>query len=419
VRLFYGLLYTLAFVVALPVFLILGLLRGKYFVSARQRFGFIPHRSSRPSCWIHAVSVGEFLAAKPVIRGIQQRYPDLPLYISTTTITGNKLAADFLPEQTFFFPFDWSWTVGRVLARLRPCLILVLETEIWPNLLWQAQDRGIPVVLVNGRLSDGSYSRYRFVKRWLPAFRESWMQTAEDAKRMKLLTGQEAEVMGNLKFDFQPTALESTFRQSLRSWKGDSLLWVCGSTMPGEEEELLDVYAVVAGRARVKLLLAPRHPQRFEEVARRMSARGLSFVRRSQEGFEPEASVLLLDTIGELAGCYEFADVVFVGGTLSDCGGHNPIEPAYFGKPVVVGPHYQNFRAVFADLIARQAVTVTRDLTGDILRLLEDEARRKRMGLAAGSLVKENSGATEFVIQRIEKYIHDRDSVESDSKLPV
>ncbi len=210
-NLLYSVLYSLLMLLALPYFLVVGLVKGKYLSSFGQRLGFIRQTSETASCWIHAVSVGEFLAAKPLIQKLREEYPSLPLYLSTTTITGQKLASALLPDRTFYFPFDWRRCIRRVFARIRPRLILVLETEIWPNFMREAKKDGIPVLLINGRLSDRSFARYRYLRRWLPHFDEALMQSQEDAVRMRALetNDENVEVMGNLKFDFLPPILPS------------------------------------------------------------------------------------------------------------------------------------------------------------------------------------------------------------------
>jgi 3-deoxy-D-manno-octulosonic-acid transferase len=405
-RWLYALLYTLGMVVALPYFLVTGLFRGKYLASAGQRFGFIPQTGDRPSCWIHCVSVGEFLAAKPLIRRIQADYPDLPVFLSTTTITGQKLAKALLPEACFFFPFDWAWCIRRVLKRLKPRMIVVLETELWPNFLWECSRQGVPVALVNGRISDRSFRRYLRVRSWLPKFRENLMQSDADAQRM-LQLGADPEhtaVMGNLKFEFHPSRLSSELGGLLTAWKGNSLLWIAGSTMPGEEGILLEALKTLRGRHPLKLLIAPRHPERFEEAALLASRSGFSVSRRSLNP-QPDTDVLILDTIGELAPSYECADIVFIGGTLRDFGGHNPIEPAYFGKPIVAGPYDSNFRSIFQEFRNMQAIRITSNIVEAMQDLLGNPSQRSALGLGAQQLVQSNSGATDCAMEHLRPYL--------------
>lgn len=418
-RTLYSFLYTIAWILLLPYFLIAGLFRSKYLSSALERFGFLPEsvRSGKPSLWIHAVSVGELLAAKPIIGKIFENYRELPIFISTTTITGQKLAKELYPGKTFYFPFDWKMCIRRVFNRLQPGIILILETEIWPNLLWEAQSQRIPILLVNGRISDRSFGRYRTVRRWLPSFTEYLMQTPEDARRMEDLGADSKviRVMGNLKFDFEPPSAAPNFLQYLLKWKKSDMLWIAGSTMRGEEEIIIDAFQELKQQFSLKLMIAPRHPQRFNEVSEKLNERKIAFTRRSA-GVETGAEVLLLDTIGELASAYSLADLVFIGGSLYPHGGHNPVEPAYYAKPIISGPSYNNFRSIFEDFLRNNAVVITEDVKGAAFQLLKNEARRKSMGEAGRKLMEKNRGAADFVFQEVRKYLHAGSMVEPNSK---
>ena len=402
-RFLYSFLYTCAFVIALPYFLIVGLIRGKYLSTVWQRFGNIPQSSDRPSIWIHAVSVGELLASKTLIKDLRSMFPEIPLFVSTTTITGQKLAKQILPDSAFFFPFDWSWTVRKVFRRIQPGLAIVLETEIWPNFLWNAQALAIPTILVNGRLSDKSMFRYRLIRHWLPHFTESWMQTELDAARMKSLGASPVHVLGNMKYDFAPSSVSSELTAVMEKWKGDNLLWIAGSTMAEEEKLVLDFFRDLKKEFRLKLMIAPRHPERFPEVAQLIQKTGFTFTQRSRMEIGNQ-DVLLLDTIGELAGAYQFADIVLIGGTLLESGGgHNPIEPAFYGKTIVAGPYFKNFRAVFEDFQRRNAIVISQNLAADLRRLLSDPKERTTMGESARLIVEENSGATKRVLEALRR----------------
>jgi len=402
----------------LPYFLVVGVFRGKYLSSVPERFGWIKVSSALPSCWIHAVSVGEFLAAKPLIQRIRKELPDLPVFLSTTTITGRKLAAELLPDSSFYFPFDWRRCVRKIFHSLHPRIILVMETEIWPNFLWQAQEQNVPVILVNGRLSDRSFSRYKLVSGFLPQFDLCLMQSQPDAERMTALgvAQEKILVMGNLKYEFRPAALSAELRDLMTGWKGASLLWICGSTMRGEEETLLDVFR--KQETGLKLMIAPRHPERFAEVVEIVSKSGLRCARRTQ-GVSPDDAILVLDTIGELAACYELADLVFIGGTLAPCGGHNPIEPAYFCKAIVAGPYFENFRQIFEEFRSKNAIWITPDIAAAVGTLLNNGDQRNKMGEAAGKIVRENQGATDIVLQAMKEYLHAGRMVERLPELPV
>ncbi len=416
----YSLLYTLAFLIALPYFLVAGLFKGKYLTSVWQRFGFGLPQSDQPSIWIHAVSVGEYLAAKPLIQRIREQFPDTPLFVSTTTKTGQKLAKETLPTSAFYFPFDWGWCVKRALDHVHPRLILVLETEIWPNFLWEAEKQKIPVMLVNGRISDRSFARYRRVRTWLPLFDQCMMQTEEDASRIKALgaSAEDVSVMGNLKFDFHPPTLLPHLYKTLKEWKKNELLWICGSTMKGEEQILIQAFQNLKRKNPLKMMIAPRHPERFEEVVDLVKQNHLSVTRRTN-GTSGDASVLVLDSIGELAACYEMADVVFIGGTLGAYGGHNPIEPAYFGKAILAGPHYDNFRSVFEELRNHGGILISRDVEADLVKLIQDSVLRDQMGSAAKALVSKNSGAIDIVLQKVRDSLYAGNRMGPGSKLSL
>lgn len=416
----YSLLYTLAFVLASPYFLVYGLVRGKYLSTIRQRLGFGLPQSQQPSIWIHAVSVGEYLAAKSLIQQIGREFPEIPLFVSTTTKTGQKLAKEMVRDSAFYFPFDWQWCVRRFFNKIQPRLILIMETEIWPNFLWEAENQKIPIVLVNGRISDRSFRRYHRMISWMPRFQEYLMQSKEDAARILALgaASDRVSVMGNLKFDFQPAAMDSSLRKLIQEWKGMDLLWIVGSTMKGEEQMLIQAFQDLNRHRPLKLLIAPRHPERFEEVAQLIHQNHLSMIRRTDVK-AGESRVMLLDTIGELAACYEMADVATIGGTFGAYGGHNPIEPAYFGKAILAGPHYENFRTVFEELKQHSGILITTKVVEDLAKLLRNPDMRDQMGNAARSLVQKSTGATKVVLQKVRESLHGGSSVGPVSKLSV
>ncbi len=416
-RWIYSLLYTCAFVVGLPYFLLKGMLSGKYLTTFGQRLGGIPLSSDERSLWIHTVSVGEFLACQVLIKRIKQDMPDVKLFVSTTTLSGQMLAKTVLPEACFYFPFDWGWCIRRIFRRIRPGLIVILETEIWPNFMCEARAHKIPMLLINGRISNRSFKRYKLVRRWLPRFDECLMQTEEDAEKMKALGAQNVTVIGNVKYDFRPPVLPASLSALLTKWKSESLLWIAGSTMPGEDEIILDAYGKLRKRYPLKLLIAPRHPERFQEVADLVARTGIPFGMRSAEKTEGR-DILILDTIGELAAAYEFADFALIGGSLTEpFGGHNPIEPAYFGKAIVNGPGYVNFKAIFEEFQQKKAVLISADLQSAVQELITNPILRKQMGDAAISIIQSNSGATEKAMDRVRFFWNA--VLEPDSKLSV
>lgn len=336
----------------------------------RDRVRLPPRRVPPPSgtgrIWIHAVSVGESLSAVPLVRMLRSRRPEVELFFSTITLTGQEVAGRTLGSTVqgrFYFPFDLPWTCAAFLEEIRPDVVALLETEIWPNFIAACAARGIPVVVLNGRISERSfrgYARLRFlfgrVFRSVAAFS---VQTAQDARRLVAL-GVDAgsvTVAGNMKFDAAaPADGPSAFRSWLLAAKEKGAAWiVAGSTHEGEDREVLRALKAARGCSpSVRLVLAPRHPERFEAVAALCGEEGLGVARRTRIGAPGEEScapVVLLDTMGELTAAYGAADIAFVGGSLVPKGGHNILEPARFGVPVVVGPHMENFREI-ADIFA-------------------------------------------------------------------
>jgi 3-deoxy-D-manno-octulosonic-acid transferase len=412
----YSLLAFILFVLASPYFLYQAIRRKKYIGSLRQRFGHLPisfNVDGDESIWIHAVSVGEALTARALAADLKARYPRLRLFLSTTTIAGQEVARRSLTQVdgTFFFPLDWTFIVNRTLDIVRPRVFIMIETEIWPNLLRLCRRRGIKTVLINGRISSRSYPRYRLIR---PLFRRVLanvdrfcMQSDESAHRLIDLGADPSRVTvtGSLKFDSLELPRPTTHGKPrvLRFFRvsPNRAVIIAGSTMKGEEAAVLRAFARVKGAAPGALaVLAPRHPDRFGEVERLARDAGFVTARRSELRIdvEPRADVIILDSIGELAQLYQLATVVFVGGSLVDHGGHNILEPAIFGKPVVFGPHMQNFKEI-ADtfLSGGGAVRVgsDREFEDVLLALLSDPVWRARLGTAARALVEANRGAKE------------------------
>lgn len=383
-----------------------------------ERFGFLPSafRQTAPGAiWLHAVSVGEVIAALGLIEEIRARLPGERVFVSTTTLAGRAMAAKKLAgvaDGVFYAPLDLVWIVRRVLRRLRPAVVVVMETEIWPNLFRQTEACGARLVIVNGRISDKALPRYRRLKRFfravLPSASRVLAQDETAAMRYREL-GAAAENAGNLKYDFDPAAARvapeiAAFLDSLRP-EG---VWVAASTMPpaasgdpDEDEVVADVFAGLSrSRPRMLMLLAPRRPERFETAASVLEARGIRFVRRSQlaAGTQLELpGVLLLDSIGELAGVFSRGDVVFMGGTLVDRGGHNILEPAAHGLAVVTGPHMENFAEIAAGFRAADAVVTVgnpESLMEAVGRLLDNATEREALGRKALEQAALRRGAT-------------------------
>jgi len=414
----YSLLTFAAFLIVSPYFLYQAIRYKKYVGSLGPRLGHLPisfNVDGDESIWIHAVSVGEALTARALAADLKARYPRLRLFLSTTTIAGQQVARRSLQhvDEVFYFPFDWAFIVRRTLKLVKPRVFIMMETEIWPNLLRLCRQRGVKTVVINGRISSRSYPRYRlirpFFKRVLANIDRFCMQSEESARRLIDLGADPSRVTvtGSLKFDsLEMPALISHGKpreRVLRFFRISSsrTVIVAGSTLRGEEAAVLRAFARIrTTMPNAMLVLAPRHPERFAEVERLARDAGFATMRRSELPIdaEPRAEVIVLDSIGELAQLYQLATAVFVGGSLADHGGHNILEPAIFGKPIVFGPHMQNFREIADAFVANGAavqVQSERELEDTLLALLTDPVRRARLGAAARALVEANRGAKE------------------------
>jgi 3-deoxy-D-manno-octulosonic-acid transferase len=412
-------LYSLAIlalaVVLSPWFAYQAIRYRKYIGSLAQRMGYLPvsfNLDGDESIWIHAVSVGEALTARALIADLRERYPGLRMFLSTTTLTGQQVARARLQgvDAVFFFPFDLPPFVNRTLRLVRPRLFIMMETEIWPNLLRACRRQGVKTALVNGRISSRSYPRYKLARglfrRVLADVDRFCMQSDESARRIVSIGADPARIIvtGSLKFDSleSPTsAVGRGVNRVVRFFRFSSPrpVIVAGSTMKGEENAVLAAFAAVRRvHPTTMLIIAPRKPERFGEVEALARAEGLRVVRRSELAVdsEPRADVVILDSIGELAHVYQVATVVFMGGSLADHGGHNILEPAVHGKPIVFGPHMQNFAEIAATFLAQQAavqVVDAADLATVLVRLVGDSVERARLSAAARALVEANRGA--------------------------
>jgi 3-deoxy-D-manno-octulosonic-acid transferase len=389
----------------------------KYIGSLRQRLGYLPitfNLDGEESIWIHAVSVGEVLTARAILPQLRERYPRLRLYLSTTTMTGQQIARNSLQfvDGVFYFPFDLGFVVNRTLRLVKPRLFVMMETEIWPNLLRACRKSGVRTVLVNGRISSRSYPRYRlarpFFRRVLAHVDRFCMQSDESARRI-IEMGADPDavvVTGSLKFDSlevpgASAAADRGRNRVLRYFRiGPSRpVLIAASTLKGEEEPVFEAFQRVRARLpETLLIIAPRKPERFGEVEQIARRGGWDVARRTELAVdaEPRHDVVVLDTIGELAQLYQVATAVFVGGSLVDQGGHNILEPAVFGKAIVFGPYMQNFAEIaraFVENDAAVQIRSGRELETALLGLLTDPVRRARLGAAARALVEANRGA--------------------------
>lgn len=424
----YNLLFPVAFACLLPHFLLRMLRRGGYARDFAQRFAVYRADDARllaapgRPVWIQAVSVGELAVAFSFMEELRRRDPAIRFVLTTNTSTGHALALKKVraPDVTLYFPMDVPGVVTRALRRIRPSAVVLVENEMWPNLIRYARKQGIPTILVNGRISAHSFKGYRKIRfitrRLLPQIHAFCVQSEADRDRLLALgaPADRVEIAGSAKYDLAPTAPTAEARARAVLAKigvrpGDPVL-VGGSTWDGEEEILLD-FAREARPAhpRLMLVLVPRHAERRDDVLAEIRRHGMSVVQRSQfpDAAAPLAQrpdVLLVDTTGELRGFYAAADVVFVGKSLTQTGGQNPVEPAKDGKPVVVGPHMENFPVVAQDFLAANAYVQARDAADAkaiLLRLLGDSAERARLGQAAADLVARKAGATRRMADRV------------------
>jgi 3-deoxy-D-manno-octulosonic-acid transferase len=411
----YSALVLGAFVLASPWLAWQALRYQKYIGSLGQRMGYLPvsfNVDGDESIWIHAVSVGEVLTVRPLVRDLRQRHPRLRVFVSTTTMAGQQVARRQVQDAdaVFYFPFDLGLVVRRTLDLVRPRLFVMIETEIWPNLLRECQARGIKTAIVNGRVSDRSYPRYRLVRglmrRVLADIDRFCVQSEQAARRFVDLGADPSRIVvtGSLKFDAldittppQQARMRDRVLRYFRIPAGRPVV-VAGSTMKGEEALVLDAFRRLRAVAPSALLIiAPRHPERFDDVAAQCRSEGYKTLRRSELPIdaEPRADVVVVDTIGELATIYQLATVVFVGGSLVPTGGHNILEPAAFGKPIVFGRHMENFAEIAAIFLANDAAVTVSDgaLDTALVALMTDPVRRARLGAAARALVEANRGA--------------------------
>ncbi len=420
----YSLLLTLGLLVLIPHFLFQALAHGKYIDGLRQRFGFVPPLNGKPVIWLHCVSVGETQAARPLVQRLKQQFPHHSLVVSTITRTGQNLAGDVFKTQAdrvFYFPFDWRWSVRRALKAIKPESVLIMETELWPNFLRECKARQIPVALVNGRISRQSFRRYKlitpFLRRVLSSLSIAVMQSEMDADRLGLLGMPKDRLVtaGNLKFDAVLAAgLNSTTEEIATRFgfnTGEPLI-LAASTHAPEEQITLETIKHLRKTQPVRLMIAPRHPERFKEVANLIQQSGLSWTRRTNppEANDTNATVILLDTIGELPATYELAEIVFVGGSIADKGGHNVLEPAAAGVAVVTGAHTHNFHAIVTLMQEAGAIVqfppldraaAIDEIAQVVARLLANPEERAELRRRAKQLVTDNQGAADRTMKLI------------------
>jgi 3-deoxy-D-manno-octulosonic-acid transferase len=430
---FYRILTAAAMFFLAPYYALRGWRRGEPAQAFRERLGGLSaamrarasesRRSGANAVWIHAVSVGEVFAAKPLVDGLKRRFPDSAIFLSTSTETGQRLARERLADVDgiFYFPLDWVVPVRRALRGIRPTIVIVMETEIWPNFLREARRENLPVVFANARISEKSFTRF---KRWEflvgPFFAESLHdvalflpQTPEDAARLSAMgaPAKQTEVTGNLKYDAEPpppSAFGSWLTREIRQQERWPVI-VAGSIVEGEEDAVIAAYDIVQRQwRRTLLILAPRKPDRFDAATELVAEGGWKVVRRSRINtaipFDESADVLLLDSIGELSALYSLADATFVGGSLVPSGGHNILEPAWFGQPPVFGTSMENFQDMadqFLDGHAAVQVASAQGLGKVWIQLIQDTTLRERLGKAAREIAERNRGAADRILDRV------------------
>ncbi len=406
----YEVLLYLVFVLALPYFLFTGVLRGKYLANFPERMGFYRTPATAHDLWIHAVSVGETLAARPVVDEIMRRRPSTTIVFTTTTITGQAQARRLFPDATVtYFPLDFASSVKRFLGQHRPRVFTTMETEIWPNATRLSRAHGLRLVLANGRISDRSFPRYRLMKPFVASVLRQYdrILAREETDRERFIAiGAPAAVVetsGNVKFDYVPDERPLEIAPLLEALIAGRKVLVLGSTMEGEDEALIPELGRFIASMNAFVVIAPRKPERFEIVASLLAVTRIRVVRRSDWNEGP-ADVLLLDTLGELAKVYRFATAAFVGGSLVPAGGHNPIEPAAAGVPVCFGPHMSNFREIARVFLRDGGAVEARSAAAFFTfaeRMFDDQAAQGAMSERARRTVEQNRGAAARTASRI------------------
>lgn len=425
--LLYNLLLVVGMVLSLPVTIVsaLTLEKRQKTVLKRLGIGFRPHRFSRRPIWLHAISVGEILSAIPLAQSIKSRFPDYPLVVSASTHTGFEIAKKRLAktcDAIVLFPYDFVWSVKRIIKGIDPAIFILFESDIWPNFLFEIRKRGTPALFVNGRISPRSFKRYKkisFFMEWVFS-NLSWLclQTQKDADRFAEIGAprKRIEVTGNIKFDLPLETMPDAERMRLRESLGiakNSKIFLAGSTHTGEEELLAHPLKELKQRfPDLVTLIVPRHPDRAESIKRLLADADLPSTLKTAlkprpggaHGIPPE--VIIVDTLGELRRLYAIADTVFVGGSLIKHGGHNPIEPAMFKKPILFGPHMHNFEWIANTLVQAQGAIMVEDanhLLKAATTILSDPTAAKTVGDQAYKVLQENRGAVEKTLKVIEK----------------
>jgi 3-deoxy-D-manno-octulosonic-acid transferase len=423
----YSFLLTIGYLLLLPRFLFDWFRKGKYAAGVWQRLGYLPQFESneRPVLWLHCVSVGETQAARPLVSEILKNFPEYRLVVSTTTNTGQKLAKEIFASQAelvFYFPLDWKFTVRRTLEKINPTIVLLMETELWFNFVRETRRSGVKIAIVNGRLSEKSVNRYLRIRKfmqWVLHYVDlALMQGNQDAKRIAQLGIRAAKikVTGNIKYDLQFDEAESELTRLFRrrfDFTENTPLIVAASTHAPEEAWILQAFKTIWKNSEAnlpRLLIAPRHPERFPEVEKLIRDSGFDWAKRSEKASarDQTAEVVLLDSIGELRSAFPLAEIVFVGGSLIPHGGQNVLEPASARKAIITGFYTTNFEAITREFLEQEAIVqlpkldgeqVSKNLAESISNLLKDEELRRTLADNAYDVMRRNRGATEKTVE--------------------
>lgn len=408
----YDIIYIIGFILYCPLFLGKAIFKKKNLINLKERFGFvnIDDKKSNLRIWVHAVSVGEFISIKGLICLIKQRIPDSVICISTVTPAAYFLANKTLGRDCFIFlfPFDWSFAIKRVIKKVNPDLIIVVESEFWPNFLYYCGKYKIPLLIANGRLSERAFRRYKIFRNFflnrLSSIKFFCMQTEADANRLKELGVDESKIIvtGNVKYDIKPQSISDALNQ-VNAWLDGRQCILAASTMNGEEKLIFELYKKLRNDfPQLKLIIAPRHHERFDEVKKIIKQEGFDYCLRTGNKIE-QTDVFLLDTIGELASIIQLATIVIMGGSIKPFGGHNIIEPAYFKRTIIVGEHMENFTDVINNFIMNKACIQIpfEKFYNEIKELLINEKKRQELGGNAFKILQKNMGATENIFKYI------------------
>ncbi|MDO9351365.1 MAG: 3-deoxy-D-manno-octulosonic acid transferase [Deltaproteobacteria bacterium] len=419
----YNVILTCFLILHIPYLLLQSLLRKRPQNQLKERLGSFPDLSSKKPIWIHAASVGEILCSIPLLKRIKKEVPDCEIVLTTMTSTGNETAKKLIPEadRILFFPMDHPFIIRRAIRKIGPRLLLIAETELWPNLLRSCGRKQIPVVLFNGRISEKSFRGYlllkSFFKRCMKDISLFLMQTEEDRSRIIEIGAppERTGVAGNIKFDqfFPSLTREATVGLSgSLGLQGNEIILIAGSTHQGEEEIFIRLFRDLRkADPHLILILAPRHLDRLDEVEKVLRNEGLSWKRRSSLSGQDRkeiSGVILLDTMGELMRLYSLGTIVFIGGSLVPVGGHNPLEPLFFKKCVLFGPHMFNFLEISRRLIAEGGAILVNDreeLSSQLKRLLSDEKARNEVGENGYRFLQKHRGATERIFEKIKPFL--------------